>query len=99
MIKILKSVDIIIFYNKNKVCYLCNSQAIEGEFYFIMMCPICDEIRHVYLPHLDNVVKDITAFCRLMNFGEVMIKIWLNSFIMHLNRVWRNKLNMLMHAI
>ena len=39
-----------------------------------MMCPICDEIRHVYLLHLDNVVKDITAFCRLMNSGEIIIK-------------------------
>ena len=39
-----------------------------------MTCPIYDEIRHIYLPHLNNVVKDITAFCRLMNSEEVITK-------------------------
>ena len=59
---------------ENRICYLCNSQTIENEFHFIMTCLIYDEIRHIYLPHLDNVVKDITAFCRLMNSEEIITK-------------------------
>ena len=47
---------------ENKLCYLCNSQAVEDEFHFIMMCPVYDELRHTYLPHLENIVRDIIAF-------------------------------------
>ena len=39
-----------------------------------MMCPIYDVIRHIYLPHLDNVVKDITTFCRIMDSGGRITK-------------------------
>ena len=59
---------------ENRICYPCNSQAIEGEFHFIMTCPVYDELRHTYLPHLENVVKDITSFSRLMNSGETITK-------------------------
>ena len=70
---------------ENRICYLCNYQAIEGEFPFFMMRRIHDKIRHVYLPHLDNVVKDMTAFSRLMNSGEMKTKSLVYTFIAHFN--------------
>lgn len=50
-----------------------------------------DEIRHVYLPHLDNIVKDIIAFSRLMNSGEMITKS-LAKYIYYAFKLRREKL-------
>ena len=54
----------------HRICYLRNSSATEDEFHFIMICSVYDEIRHKYMPQLDNTVKNVTVFSRLMNSGE-----------------------------
>lgn len=57
---------------ENRLCSLCNAYEIEDEFHFIMTCSLYDELRHTYLPHLDNTVKNVEAFIRLMNSTEAI---------------------------
>ena len=62
-----------------------------------MMCPVYDELRHTYLPHLEIVVKDITAFAMLMNSGYTITKS-LAKYIYYVFELRRDKFVELAYA-
>ena len=74
---------------EQRLCILCNMREIEDELYFVMKCPVYDQIRRDCLPNIDFDIATADTFYSLFNSSEQQVlslaKYVYNAFIMREN--------------
>ena len=74
---------------EQRLCTLCNYNLVEDEFHFVMMCPIYENLRSIYMPILGNRDRNVENFYALFN-GNYHDTLNLAKFIFHANHFRSN---------
>lgn len=56
---------------ENRKCTLCNTNDIEDEYHFIIVCPLFNNLRNVYLPNYYTRSPSMFKFIQLLNTTSV----------------------------
>jgi hypothetical protein len=64
-----------------RFCIVCNTQQIEDEYHFIMICPIYHNLRTLYLPANIIIQRSHRSFATLMSSGNKNVILNLQLFI------------------
>ena len=62
----------------NRICKLCNSNAIETEFHFVMVCPLYKDLRRKYIPF--SSWPTVNRFIRYMDLSNKVMLLKIAHF-------------------
>ena len=68
---------------ENRICTYCKQNSIcvvEDEYHFLLVCPLYQHIRQIYMP---NVINNLNTFTNLLSSSNVDILRNLSTFIYH----------------
>ena len=54
---------------ENRKCIICNSNDIEDEFHFVLICPVFNDIRRIYMKRYYTKNPSMFKFLQLLNSG------------------------------
>lgn len=74
-----------------RLCTLCNLNLVEDGFHFVMICPVYEHLRIIYLPILENRDRNLDNFYALFN-GSYQDILNLAKFIFY---AFNNRTNIL----
>ena len=63
----------------NRICKLCNSNAIETEFHFVMVCPLYKDLRRKYIPF--SSWPTVNRFIRYMALSNKVMLLKIAHFL------------------
>ena len=55
----------------DRKCTLCNSNDIEDEYHFVLICPIYYDLRKLYIPRYYHVRPSMFKFIELLNTSNL----------------------------
>ena len=58
---------------ESRICTFCNLNKIEDEFHFLMICPLYNELRSLYLPRKLCAYPSKENFIKLLNSKEKLV--------------------------
>ena len=66
-----------------RVCKYCNSNCVDDEFHFLLVCPYHTDLRAKYIPHYYTSHPNLHKLCSLVNSHSKRVCQSLSNFIRH----------------
>ena len=65
---------------EHRLCPICNTQIVEDEYHFVMICPLYSDLRKQYITQLNNSTPTYQLCYQLFNSDEATV-LKLSKFI------------------
>ena len=65
---------------EHRLCPICNTQIVEDEYHFVMICPLYSDLRKQYITQLNNSTPSYQLCYQLFNSDEATV-LKLSKFI------------------